>query len=184
MAATFNKKASSIIEGALGKIGCKLWTNTTISEIKSEKGKISGIKLANGEKISTKLLILAIGVRPNIELIKNTPIAVNRGIIVDSSMQTNVPDIYAAGDCCEANDLLSSTNRVIAIWPNAYRQGKIAGYNMTGKKQEQYEGSIAMNSVELAGIPTISAGTPESKDKDSEELEFFDAKQSIYKSLF
>ena len=51
-------------------------------------------------------------------------------------MQTSVKGIYAAGDCCEAKDLLLNINRPIAIWPVAVKQGKIAGYNMAGVKKE------------------------------------------------
>lgn len=80
-----------------------------------------------------------------------------RGVLVDSFLQTNIPDIYAAGDCIESYDLARHCLRVNALWPNATEQGRIAGMNMAGHKTT-YHGSLAMNSVELFGYSVIVAG--------------------------
>jgi len=194
LSATFDKKASSIIEAALEKIGCKLITNNTVVEMKGKNKKAcpvrnrrfsNGVKeviLKNKESIPTDLVIVAIGVRPNIELVKNTLIKTDRGILVDNFLQTNIKDIYAAGDCCEAKDSLLNKNWPIAIWPVAVRQGKIAGYNMAGMKKE-YQGSFAMNSVELCGIPTISMGESCPEGGGYQVLEYLEQEKSIYKKI-
>ncbi|MCM8796210.1 MAG: FAD-dependent oxidoreductase, partial [Candidatus Omnitrophica bacterium] len=182
LSATFDKKASDIIEKALEKEDCQVITNNTINRIKNEKLKIKSVVLKDKKEIDCDLLILAIGVNPNIELVKDTPIKVDKGILVNEFMQTNVEGIYASGDCCEIKDLLLNKNRPIAIWPNASRQGKISGYNMTGIKKE-YEGSFAMNSVELCGIPTISVGITSLKEEGFEIIDYFDEKKLIYKKV-
>lgn len=182
LSATFDKKASGIIEAALEKIGCKSITNNTIAEIKGKNSKVKEVILKDKKKIPTELVIVAIGVKPNIELVKNRAINTNKGILVDNFMQTNIKDIYAAGDCCEARDLLLNTNRPIAIWPVAKRQGKISGYNMAGLKRE-YQGSFAMNSVELCGIPTISVGESCPEKEGYQVLEYFAPEKSIYKKI-
>ena len=182
LSATFDKKASGIIEAALEKIGCKSITNNTIAEIKGKNSKVKEVILKDKKKIPTELVIVAIGVKPNIELVKNRAINTNKGILVDNFMQTNIKDIYAAGDCCEAKDSLLNTNRPIAIWPVAKRQGKIAGYNMAGLKRE-YQGSFAMNSVELCGIPTISVGESCPEKEGYQVLEYFAPEKSIYKKI-
>jgi len=115
------------------------------------------------------LLIIAIGVRPNLELIEDTPINYDRGIIVDEYMRTNLEDVYAAGDVAQGKDFLTQGNSVIAVWPVAFRQGKIAGWNMAGRRVA-YEGLFAMNSVELAGIPTISFGMTNPPEGDDFEI--------------
>ena len=125
---------------------------------------------------------MAIGVKPNIELVKGTPIKINRGILVNNFMETVLKDIYAAGDCCEAKDSLLNMNRQIAIWPVAIKQGRIAGFNMAGVKKE-YQGSFAMNSVELCGIPTISMGETCPEGKDYQILEYLQENKSIYKKI-
>jgi len=182
LAATFDQQASKIIKIALEKKGCKVITNNTITQVKRQKAKIKSVVLKNKKEIKCELLIVAVGVKPNIELTQGTPIKINKGIIVDNFMQTNISDIYAAGDCCEAKDLLLETNRLIAIWPNATRQGKIAGYNMAGIKKE-YQGSFQMNSVELCGVPTISVGITTPQEKDYEILKYLDEGKLVYKKL-
>lgn len=182
LSATFDKKASTIIENALEKINCKLITSNTVIEIKGKNKEVKDVILKDKKKISTKLVIVAIGVRPNIELVKGTPIKTNRGILVDEHMQTNIKNIYAAGDCCEMKDLLLKINHSIAIWPVAIGQGKIAGFNMAGKRIE-YKGSFAMNSVELCKIPTISVGESCLEGEGYQVIEHFEQKKSIYKKI-
>lgn len=169
LANTFDKDASDILEQALNKLGCSVIKEDTIVKIVSVKGRIQKVVLKSGKEISTKLLVLAIGVRPNIDLIKNTPISHDRGIIVNEFMETNVKGIYAAGDVAQGKDFLLEVNSVIAIWPVASRQGKVAGFNMAGRPTE-YEGLFIMNSVELAGIPTISFGITNPQDSEKYEI--------------
>lgn len=177
LSATFDKDASSIIESALNKIGCKLILNNTITEIKSD-----GVLLKDKKKIQTNMLIIAIGVKPNIDIVKGTGIKINRGIVVDRFMRTNIENIYAAGDVSEAEDLLIGGTRTIAIWPIASIGGKIAGMNMAGADIE-YKGSIPMNSVELCGIPTISIGLTDPKQDGYEIIKTMDRTNSIYKKI-
>ena len=199
LSATFDKTASSIIESALGKIDCKLLTNNTVVEIISKNSKVNAIKLKDKKIIKTNMVILAIGVTPNIGLAKNTDIATNRGIIVDKYMQTNIPNIYAAGDVVESLDSINNVTRTIAIWPCASRQGKKAGRNMAADilKDEsikrEYTGSFPMNSVELCNIPTISVGLTDPKEKGyasvlgpamrDEILKTYDKKNYTYKKI-
>jgi len=183
LAASFDKKASSIIQKALEKIGCGLITNNTVSEIiKDKNGKIKKLVLKNKKTLDTDLLVTAIGVIPNKILAEEAGLKTDKGILVDFYMQTNVKDIYAAGDCASARDLLLSVNRPIAIWPAAARQGKVAGCNMAGVRKK-YAGSFAMNSVELCGIPTISGGITCSLKKEDRVLEYYNEEKQIYKKV-
>ena len=169
LANTFDKIASSILEDALRKLNCNVIKENTITEIKTQNSKLKTIVLRSGKEIPTKLLIIAIGVRPNLDLIEGTSIKYDRGIIVDDYMQTNVDDIYAAGDVAEGKDFLLQRKSVIAIWPVAARQGKFAGFNMAGLKKE-YEGLFIMNSIQIAEIPTISFGLTNPKDEKEYEI--------------
>ena len=183
LAGSFDKKASNIIQKALEKIGCGLITDNTVSEIIKEKnGKIKKLVLKNKKTLDTDLLVTAIGVIPNIKLAEEAGLKTDKGILVDAYMQTNVKDIYAAGDCASARDLLLSVNRPIAIWPAAARQGKVAGCNMAGVRKK-YAGSFAMNSVELCGIPTISGGITCSLKKEDRILEYYNEEKQIYKKV-
>jgi NAD(P)H-nitrite reductase large subunit len=184
LSTTFDRKASEIIEGALKKKGCQVILKTSAAKIGTHRsGEVKEVVLQNKRKVPCSLVILAVGVVPNLDLTRGTPIRVNRGILVNSFMQTSVADIYSAGDCCEVQDFQGKGSRVVPIWPNAVKQGKIAGYNMAGN-QKEYEGSLPMNSVELCGIPTISVGVTDPPDeKGYEKIEFLNAKRSIYKKV-
>ncbi len=175
LSTTFDTKASGIIQDALRKAGCNIFTKNTVAEIlsKGEDKKVTSVTLKTRKQVPADLVITAIGVSPNIQLVKNTSISINRGILVDEAMQTNVKDIYAAGDVCEKN---------IPIWPNAFKQGRIAGENMASGNAE-YTGSIAMNSVELCGIPTISIGKTSLEQDKYEILEMRKKEESIYKKI-
>ena len=157
LANTFDKTASALLEDKLKESGSEFLKETTIKKIVSKSKKLEALELSNGKTIKTKLLIMAVGVRPNIELAKDAGIKVNRGIVVNSRMETSVPGIYAAGDAAEGRDFLLGENAVIAIWPVAARQGGVAGSNMAGKITE-YDGMFPMNSVTILGVPSISFG--------------------------
>jgi NAD(P)H-nitrite reductase large subunit len=183
LANTFDEEASSIIEERLAQEGCEVIKEDTIYRIEAQKGKIAKIFLKSGKELTASLLIIAIGVRPNLELVKETPIEFDRGILVDRFMRTNVKDLYAAGDCAQGIDLLSKTNTVIAIWPVAARQGRIAGLNMCEVKKE-YPGLFAMNSVQIIDIPTISFGmTNPPEDEGYETLKNIDKAKGFYKKI-
>ena len=90
--------------------------------------------MTNGEQVSSDFVVIAIGVIPRTELAAGTELKINRGIIVDKSMRTNVPDVYACGDVAEAYDFILNQNGLLPLWPVAHLGGRIAGYNMAGKK--------------------------------------------------
>ena len=110
------------------------------------------------EEISFDVLILAVGVRPNIKLAKDAGIECGRGIIVDDMSRTSSPDIYAAGDVCEQKELTLKENRIIAIIPNATLQGETAGVNMAGV-EKHFTNPVAMNAIGFFGSHIITAGT-------------------------
>ena len=113
--------------------------------------------MKSGGTVDFDLLVLAVGVRANSELIKSAGGEVNRGILVDGKMKTTLDDVYAAGDCAEGYDAALGARRVIAILPNAYMQGNTAGINMAGGKKE-FENAIPMNSIGFFGLHMMTAG--------------------------
>lgn len=166
LSTTFDKEASGIIEELLKERGCNVFTGETINKIECKDNYLSGVYFPSGQRIDTELFVIAVGVRPDISLVKDTPVRYNRGILVDEYMRTNIPYIYAAGDVTEGKNMVMNENSVIAIWPVAAKQGKIAGMNMAGGRVI-YEGLFPMNAVDIAGIPVVSFGitNPENKDK-------------------
>lgn len=116
--------------------------------------------LAGGGKLSFDVLITAVGVRPETELVKAIGGKIGRGIIVDERMRTSVQDVFAAGDCAEGFDRSVLKNRVLALLPNAYFQGRCAGVNMAGGDASFTDG-IPMNSVGFFDCHVATAGVYE-----------------------
>ena len=124
--------ASSMIETAITHAGVRVITGETIRQIvghPSHPSELSEVILTNNQRLPCEALVIAIGVTPRTALVENTPVLKNRGIIVDKHMQTNISTVYACGDVAETFDFITATNRLLPLWPLAYQQGRIAGYN-------------------------------------------------------
>lgn len=113
--------------------------------------------MKSGKTVEFDVLVLAVGVRANTELVKEAGGNVNRGIVVDEKLQTTLPCVFAAGDCAEGFDASIGANRVLAILPNAYLQGHAAGVNMAGGKA-CFDNAIPMNSIGFFGYHIMTAG--------------------------
>lgn len=114
--------------------------------------------MKSGADVEFDVLVMAVGVRANTSLVKDIGGAVQRGILVDASMRTSLPDLFAAGDCTEGEDISLGGRRVLAILPNAYMQGHTAGCNMAGGN-EIFDKAIPMNSIGFFGLHAITAGS-------------------------
>lgn len=115
-------------------------------------------KMSSGKTVDFDVLILAVGVRPNVSLIKDIGGTINKGIVIDDSMRTSVPNIYAAGDCAEGYDSSTGGKRVLAIWVNAYLQGNCAGKNMAGAS-EVFSSGVPLNAIGFFGLHALTAGS-------------------------
>lgn len=114
--------------------------------------------MKSGKKVDFDVLVLAVGVRANTALVKDIGGQANRGIIVDTKMQTTIPSVYSAGDCTEGDDMSSGSKKVLAIMPNAYMQGYTAGVNMAGGNKV-FDNAIPMNSIGFFGLHAMTAGS-------------------------
>ncbi len=154
-----DETAAEIVMKALTAKGVHVITGDTVTKIVRNPGdhRIQTITLSSGQSIEAKTVILAAGIKPDIELAFTAGIKVNRGIVVDPHMQTSVADIYACGDAAEAYDAVYEEPRVTPIWPNAVVGGSVAGANMAGHKTV-YRGNTAMNSMKYFGLSIVSAG--------------------------
>lgn len=181
-----DSKGSEIIETAMKKAGVNIITGQSVLRIvgKPENNQtVGGVFLTNGQQLSCDVVIVAIGVIPRIELVAGKEVKLNRGIVVDSCMQTSVSDVYASGDVAETWDFALNQNRLLPLWPLAVAQGKIAGYNMAGHKTE-YAGGTNMSSLKYFGVPVVSIGISNPKDETAfEVLISYNPEKNIYKKV-
>ncbi len=123
-----------------------------------EKGRSgSRARMKSGDCEEFDILVLAVGVRPDIALVREAGGETDRGILVDRHMATSLPGIWAAGDCTEGPDAASGQRRILAILPNAVMQGRTAGVNMAGG-DAVFDKGIPMNSIGLFGLHVMTAG--------------------------
>lgn len=125
--------------------------------------------MKDGSVIDFDVLILALGVRPNIGFFKDAGGECNRAILVDNSMQTSIENIFAAGDCVEQEDITFGAKRIMALLPNANLGGYTAGVNMAGGKAV-FDNAVPMNSIGFWGLHIMTAGTY-SNDGKAEMIE-------------
>jgi len=165
-----DEEASALEEKALLQAGVEIITGHVAGRIESYwPDQVTGVSLDDGRSLPCEMVILAIGVQPRLELVTDSDIKVNRGIIVDRHMATSVPDVYACGDAAEAYDFVYGENRLTPVWPNAYTGGRIAGLNMAGVADE-YQGGTAMNAVKYFGVSIVSAGMVSPPDDSYETV--------------
>jgi len=179
---TFDRTASDLATKSLRKAGVEVRCNNTVSEIKRQDGRVTGVVLRDGTEVPCSLVILAVGVVPDTRIVQGSAIQTDRGILVDDHLRTSVAGIYAAGDVAQAADLLDGSKCPIPIFPNAYRQGLVAGHNMAGE-EKTYEGGLAMNAVDICGLPTISVGITTPTGDEYEVLSLLDEKAPAYKKI-
>ncbi|MBN1401072.1 MAG: NAD(P)/FAD-dependent oxidoreductase [Anaerolineae bacterium] len=198
LSAAMDETGSRMLAELLTAAGVQVLTENTISEIGASDGaRIAQVTLRDGQVIPCQMLVFGIGVRPNASLAEAAGLQVNRGIVVDEymrasravqpgallgSISTSELDIYAAGDVAEAYDLVVDLNRTVAIWPNAYRQGAIAGAHMVGVERPD-AGGVAMNAVEVCGVTGMSIGNGNVDGNGFDVLVDLDEHRRHYKRL-
>lgn len=166
-----DKKGADFVQRHIEKHNIKFILNDAAQSVYN-----NSITLKSGQTIDYDVLIIAVGVRPNTELVKNAGGNVNRGIVTDKKQETSLKDIYAAGDCTESFDICSEQNKILALLPNAYMQGEIAGINMAGG-DKVFDTAMPMNAIGFFGLHMLTAGSME-----GECVEVID--ENNYKKMF
>jgi len=151
--------AGGMIRDWCEKKGVKVFTGTKVEAIEAAAGPATGlhVKLSGGQTVQADLVISATGVRPAIGFLKDSGITCLLGVLTDEHLQTNVPGVYAAGDCAEAFDKVSGKTIVSAIQPNAAEQARVAALNMVGQKAD-LKGVTQINVLDTLGLISTSFG--------------------------
>jgi NAD(P)H-nitrite reductase large subunit len=148
-------EAATLAERWLQTRGVEIRTGTSVTEIQ-QYGQALRVFLNDGGSITVDGVVVATGVRPNMDFLQGSGIETDFGILVDHQLRTNLPDVFAAGDCAQGPDLLDSRS-VHAIQSTAIDHGRLAGANMAGQNVT-YEGSLSMNVLDICGLHAASFG--------------------------
>lgn len=152
---------AQLLHENIAQNGVKLHLNSTVSKFEETSDKIS-VVLESGEKITSDLVILSIGVRPNSQIAKDAGINTNErgGIIVDEHLLTNDPNIYAVGDVIEVNDFILNKKTMIPLAGPANKQARIVANNICGRN-EVYAGTMGTSIAQVFDLSVASTGSNE-----------------------
>jgi nitrite reductase (NADH) large subunit len=143
-------EGADVLKAQMEDMGFTFHLNARSKEI-TGTDRVTGLMLEDGTSIDADLIIISAGIRPRAELGKTLGLKVNRGLAVDDRMETEIKDIFAAGDLIEHQGMF------YGIWPAAQKQGEIAGKNMAGGNAV-YEGTTMSNVLKVVGIDLAAAG--------------------------
>ena len=162
--------------------GVKVFSSTRVEEITA--GQPMAVRLSSGQTLQADLVISATGVRPAIGFLEGSGITCDHGVVTDAQLQTNVPGIYAAGDCAQALDQRSGQTVVSAIQPNAADQARVAAFNMLGRAQA-LKGVTQINVLDTLGMISTSFGAWQgvAKEDGGDHVELTDLAAGKYLSL-
>lgn len=137
-------------------LGIGLLFGKGISSMRQESDGIVCV-FHDGTEIKTEIVALCLGLRPTVEYLNKDEIEIGRGVRVNRRMETSVPHIYAVGDCCEAEELITRQYMSVNLWANAGMQGRIAGHNITGGREE-FQGNFIHNITHFLDMDFIGIG--------------------------
>ena len=152
LSSILDKEGAEYVQKSGEKAGVSFLLGENVVEIKEHS-----LLTQKGKSIPFDILVVAVGVSPNSDLIKEAGGDVREGIVVDRKNETTLKHIYAAGDCAESHDLTDDTDKVLALLPNAYIAGENAGRNMAGE-DHHFDTAMAVNALKFWGKHLITAG--------------------------
>ncbi|MDG2491600.1 MAG: FAD/NAD(P)-binding oxidoreductase [Flavobacteriaceae bacterium] len=163
------KQESKIINEHILSHGIDLRLDTNLEEIiADENGRVKLVRTDKGDLISCQFVGLTAGVKPNIEFVKQTNIATNRGVLVNKYLETNQPGVYAIGDCAEQKEPQPGRRSIEAVWYTGRMMGETLAQTLTGTKTEYNPGNW-FNSAKFFDIEYQTYGLVSAHPEDNEK---------------
>jgi NAD(P)H-nitrite reductase large subunit len=151
-----DQTGAEIVEAWLRRHGVQILTSAHLTKIESFGGQ-RRLHFRDGSELVADVVIMATGIKTNLEWLEGSGIRVNRGVVVDDHLRSSVPNVYAAGDVAEGRNLVTGALEVHAIEPTAMEHGRVVGANMAGR-EVAYRGSLLMNIVGVCKLEMASFG--------------------------
>lgn len=152
LSSILDSECAKRMQDVLESNGIKFYLSNSVKRFEGTKAI-----LQDDTEIDFDILVTAVGVRTETAILKNV-VEIGRGIIVNTKQETSNPYIYSAGDCSQGYDASINQNRVVAIFPNAYMQGQVAGINMAGGTS-LFDKGMPLNAIGFFGFHALTAGS-------------------------
>lgn len=171
-----DKSAAKVLQTKLEAQGIKFKLGVTPEEILQENSNVTGIMLDSGEIIKSSMVVVAAGIVPNCGLARDAKIPCGRGVIVNEFLETEIPSVYALGECCEINQQLFGLVNPI------YNQAEILACTLVGEKKQPYLHKESLTQLKIAGVNVVSSGRlPFSSTSQSQLVD--DESAGVYRRL-
>ncbi|MEK4881242.1 MULTISPECIES: nitrite reductase large subunit NirB [Paenibacillus] len=146
-----DRNASSMLQAELERQGVKFAMGKQTVELTGEQ-RISGLQFSDGTSLAADFVVMAVGIKPNITVAKESGIAVNRGIVVDDYLQTSMQNVYSIGECAEHRGVC------YGLVAPLFEQGMVLAKHLCGSDTNPYEGSVVSTKLKISGVDVFSAG--------------------------
>ena len=161
--------------GKIEELGVRVLLGRTTTAILGSNGHVEGVALSDDTMLEAELVVVAAGIRPNVDLAYKAGLHVNRGIVVNDYMETSDPDIFAVGECVEHRGVC------YGLVAPLFEQGKVLAATMTGNRGPTYTGTVPAAKLKIMGVDVFSAG--DWSEQNAEPVRFEDRALGIYKKL-
>lgn len=170
-----DETAAKMLQKNLESQGMKFLLEKETQEMIGNR-RVEGVRFKDGTEVEADLVVMAAGVRPNIQLAKEAGIDINRAILVNDYMETSEPNIFAVGECVEHRGM------VYGLVQPLYEQGKILANRICGNKETGYNGSVLSTQLKISGVDLFSVGIIQ-EDSTSKSVKIYDEEAVVYKKV-
>ncbi|MBM7573223.1 nitrite reductase large subunit NirB [Aquibacillus albus] len=170
-----DRDAGNLLKQELEKQGMNFLLEKQTVEI-TGRNHVTGLRFKDGSKIKADLVVMAVGIKPNVALAKEHEIPVNRGIVVNDHMETEVPNIYAVGECAEHRQM------VYGLVAPLYEQGQALAKHICDQADEGYKGSVLSTQLKVSGVDVFSTGKI-LDDESTKAIKMYDDWRGIYQKV-
>lgn len=170
-----DRSAGKLLQAELEKQGMNFILQKNTAEITGKK-QVTGLKFTDGSKIKADLVVMAVGIKPNVALAQEAGIPVNRGILVNDYLETEIPNVFAVGECAEHRGI------AYGLVAPLYQQGQVLAKRLCGIQVEGYQGSVLSTQLKVSGVDVFSAGKI-NEDEGTKVYKTYDDWHGIYKKV-
>ena len=166
--------AGILLERAVHKLGVKVLLEAQAEALVGSDA-VTGVDLGDGRHLAADMVVVAAGVRPEIELAREAGLEVDRGVVVDDELRTSCAGVYAVGECAQHREV------VYGLWAPLLEQAKVAGASLAGSPAA-FRGAIPATTLKVAGVELFCGGRADALDGD-EEVVALDTRRGVYRRL-
>jgi nitrite reductase (NADH) large subunit len=170
-----DRTAGKLLQKELEKQGMNFLLQKNTAEILGRK-HVTGLEFKDGTRIKADLVVMAVGIKPNVALAQDAGIPVNRGIIVNDYLETQVPNVFAVGECAEHR------GTAYGLVAPLYQQGKVLAKRLCGIEDTGYQGSVLSTQLKVSGVDVFSTGKI-NEDQDTKVYKMYDDWNGVYKKV-